>query len=163
MRMRDRRAKCSKRYHKISECNTTQFLCCNCDRPPAYSRSFDNFKHEKEITNLKVTRRLSYQEARKQHLMLPSGSHADIALPAGGGGKRGRGASAGFGGDPVQRCRSCPILAQTALAWAPHIVALLPVDSTAAVVAKNAVGGDGFLLLLLHAPLLGLLPPSSKQ
>ncbi|GBL98412.1 hypothetical protein AVEN_187744-1 [Araneus ventricosus] len=59
-------ARCSLPDHNSKNCSSTTAKCYNCEGDhPAYFRSCPHYKEEKEIQTVKVTRNVSFPEARK--------------------------------------------------------------------------------------------------
>ncbi|GBN60462.1 hypothetical protein AVEN_176756-1 [Araneus ventricosus] len=59
-------ARCSLPDHDSNNCSSTTPKCYNCNgEHPAFSRSCPRYKLEKEIQTVKITKNISFQEARK--------------------------------------------------------------------------------------------------
>ncbi|XP_055932955.1 uncharacterized protein LOC129962977 [Argiope bruennichi] len=59
-------ARCSSSDHESNTCNSTEAKSYNCDGDhPSYSRSCPHYKLEKEILTVKITKNLSFPDARK--------------------------------------------------------------------------------------------------
>ncbi|GBN99641.1 hypothetical protein AVEN_179945-1 [Araneus ventricosus] len=59
-------ARCSLPDHNSNNCSSTTPKCCNCNGDhPAFFRSCPRYKQEKEILAVKITKNISFREARK--------------------------------------------------------------------------------------------------
>ncbi|GBM30679.1 hypothetical protein AVEN_259552-1 [Araneus ventricosus] len=59
-------ARCSLPDHNSQTCKSTTQKCYNCSADhPSYSRSYPRYKLEKEIQTIKITKKISFQEARQ--------------------------------------------------------------------------------------------------
>lgn len=138
-------AKCAGHDHLTEECKATQFKCSNCDGPhAAYSHSCQRFKQEKEIINLTVTQNLSFQEARKRHALLPSGSYANTA-------RRGVGRCLASAGTQVSEADLVPPPPPKVLPVAAQNTVAAPAAAAGVAQEQNNVG-TGVSVTTRHTP-----------
>lgn len=77
-RGRETCARCGSSEHNADDCHE-DMKCVNCKgKHPAYSRSCEHFKREKEILTLKVKENISYPEAKRRLLGFQRGSFAEV-------------------------------------------------------------------------------------
>ncbi|KAM7309799.1 uncharacterized protein ISCGN_006784 [Ixodes scapularis] len=82
-RGRETCARCSGTDHTADNCNL-DYKCANCNADhPAYSRSCNHFKKEKEILALKVKENISYQDAKCRLSAFQKGSFAEAVSSRG--------------------------------------------------------------------------------
>lgn len=77
---RDRFVKCAAKNHPREKCNFQIFTSFNCQGPqPAYSRTCEKFKLEKQIIKVKLTENIAFPEGRESSASFSLGRYANAA------------------------------------------------------------------------------------